>query len=880
MGWLRQLLSRRRRYDELSKSIREHFEEKIADLMDRGMTREQAQSAARREFGNVTLIEERSREVWQWPTIESIWTDIRFAFRQFGRNRGFAVTVVLTIGLGIGLNTAMFSVVNAVLLKPLGYRSPQRLVVLSSSITPIHFDEMVSSAKSYDALGAYSGREDLALSGDGQPEVLKAVRVSGNVLDILGVQPLLGRSFFPAEDKAGAPAVAMISAELWRRRLGGAPSIIGRSVTMAGVAYTIIGVLPPEFYFPSAGTDVWLTRPSEWSVLKPESRRISPILHVFGRLKSGVSISQADAELALIDQQYEAAHPGMLDTDKTVARLWNRPPLHLVLLKNQLVSGIRSKLWLLFGAVGLVLLIVCANIASLLLARATIRSREFTVRAAIGANRRRLIRQFFIESSLLSMLGGAIGIALGEAGLWFTRSMTALDLPRSGEIRIDGSVLLFAVTLSLFTGILFGLAPSLSASRPNLLGVLQGGGEGVNFAGQKLAFPGLSSRSFLVAGQVAHSTILLIGASLLIQSLAHVYRIDPGFQTSNILTMSLSPSPTRYDTAQKKTAFYSALIEHIERLPGVKSAATATALPLTPYPMAQVRVTGRAADKRPLAMILSVTPRYFEVMNIPLKRGHEFSLHDDSEALPVAIINERMARRFWPQYPGGLDPLGQHILIGSHPKPTEIVGIVADTRDYKLTEEPELGVYLSLDQQPPQSAMLVIRTEGDPLSFVNAVHQQILKLDPNQPVSAVASMNEVVDASEGQLRVMMTLFGIFAAAATILAVIGLYGILAYLVTRRTKEIGIRKALGAERGNILALVVGRGLRLILSGLLLGMCGAIVLTRVLHGLLFQVSPTDLATFVGIAFVFISVALVASYFPAHRVASVDLMQTLRSE
>lgn len=627
MRWLRQLFTRRHHYDELSETIREHLDEKIADLMDRGITREQAEQTARREFGNVTRVEERSREVWQWPTIESIWADIRFAFRQFRRNRGFAITVILTIALGIGLNTAMFSVVNAVLLKPLGYRAPQRLVLLSSSITPIHFEEMVSSAKSYDALGAYSGREDLALSGDGQPEVLKGARVSGNFLDILGVQPLLGRSFLPAEDKAGAPAVAMISAELWRRRFDAAPSIIGRSVTLAGVAYTIIGVLPPKFHFPSAGTDVWLTRPSEWSVLKPESRRISPILQVFGRLKSGVTISQADAELVLIDQQYEAAHPGMLDADKTVARLWNRPPLHLVLLKNQLVSNIRSKLWMLFGAVGLVLLIVCANIASLLLARATTRSRELAVRAAIGAGRGRIIVQLLIESLLLSLIGGGIGIALAGIGVHVIRTMTALGLPRSGEIGIDGTVLLFAVALSLFTGVLFGLAPSLSASRPNLVGVLQGSGEGTNFTGQKPGFLRLTTRSLLVVGEVGLSTVLLIGAALLIQSLARVYRVDPGFQASNLLTMSLTPSPVRYDTEQKRAAFYGALVGRIDALPGVKSAATTTALPLTPYPMAQVQVTGRAADRRPLAMILSVSPQYFQVLKIPLKRGREFSAH-------------------------------------------------------------------------------------------------------------------------------------------------------------------------------------------------------------------------------------------------------------
>lgn len=880
MSWLKQMFTRRRRYDELSESIREHVDEKIADLIDRGMTREQAEQTARREFGNVTRIEERSREVWRWSRLENFWADIKFAFRQFSRNRSFTITVVLTVALGIGLNTAMFSVIDAVLLTPLGYRDPNRLVLLSSSVTPIHFDDLLSSAKSYEGIGAYSGREDLALSGDGQPEVLKGVRVSGNFLDILGIKPLLGRSFLPSEDKPGAPAVAMISEKLWKGRFDGAPSVIGRSVMLAGTAYTIIGVLPPNFHFPSAGNGVWLTRPSEWSVLKPESRRISPILQVFGRLKPSATISQADAELTLIDRQYETTHPGMLDTDKTIARLWNRPPIHLVLLKNRLVSSIRSELWMLFGAVGLVLLIVSANIASLLLARATTRSREFAVRAAIGAGRGRIIVQLLTESLLLSFTGGTIGVALAWGGVRMVHDMKALDLPRSGEIRIDGMVLMFAASLSLLAGILFGLAPSLSASRPNLVGVLQGSGEGANVAGHKPGLLRLNSRSLLVAGQVALSTVLLIGAALLIKSLARIYRVHPGFDTSNVLTMSMSLSPTRYNTDQKEAAFYHSLIDSISALPGVKSVATTSALPLTPYPMAQVQVTGRGAEKHPLAMILSVSPQYFQVMHIPLKRGREFSIDDDSQTLPVAIINDSMARRFWPQYPHGPSPIGQHILIGSHSKPTEVVGIVADTRNYKLTEDPGLGVYLSSSQQPARSVALAIRTEEDPLLFVNAVRNRILELDRDQPVSAVASMGEVVDASEGPLSVMMALLGIFAAAATMIAVVGLYGVIAYSVTQRTREIGIRKALGAQQGNILMLVVAHGVRIALLGLTLGICGALALTHILEGLLFEVSPTDPMTFIGIAFLFVSVSLIASYFPARRAASVDPMQALRSE
>ena len=869
-----------RQEQELADETESHLQLHMDDNLRSGMTPEQARRNAILKLGGVEQTKQAYRERSTIPFLENLLRDVRYALRQLRKSPGFAITAVLTLALGIGLNTAMFSVVRTALLKPLGYRDPNRLVMLSSSVTPIHFDEIVSSAQSYDGIGAYSGREDLALSGDGQPEVLKGVRVSGSFLDTLGVPPLLGRSFRASEDKQGAPNVVMISAELWQRRFNGSISIIGRTATLAGTAYTVIGVLPPKFQFPIAATDVWLTRPSEWSVLKPESRRISPILQVFGRLKSNTDISRANAELALIDRQYAAAHPGMLDTDKSIARLWNRPPIHLVFLKDQLVSNIRSKLWLLFGAVGFVMLIVCANIASLLLARATTRSREFAVRAAIGAGRQRIIGQLLTESVLLSFMGGGFGIALSEFGVRAVRSLTVLDLPRAGEIKIDGTVLLLAVCLSLVTGLLFGSAPALSTARPDLVRALRGSGEGTNAANQKPEFLHLNPRSLLVIGQVALSTVLLIGALLLIESLARVYRIDPGFQASNLLTMSITPSPTHYDTEQKKAVFYHALVEHVGALPGVSTAATATALPMTPYPMAKVQVIGGAADKRPLAMVLSITPQYFQAMKIPLKRGRGFTAHDNPGALPVAIINDSMAHRFWPKYPDGPDPIGQHILIGSHSTPTEIVGIVADTRGYKLTEEPGLGVYLSSAQQPPQSAMLVIRTEGDPLSFVNAVRNQISKLDPDQPVSAVASMNEVVDASEEQLRVMMLLLGFFAAIATIIAVVGLYGVITYTVTQRTKEIGIRKALGAQRGNILALVVGHGFRLALSGVLLGVSGAFATTRVLQGLLFEVKPTDLVTFVGVSILFVVVAVVASFLPALRASEIDPMQALRTE
>ncbi len=876
-------LLRRLRIDKENRDeIQSHIEMRAEEKMAGGMSREEAYRDAILRFGNPALIRERMAAEDVALIFETLAFDVRYALRQFASNRAFAISVVLAISLGIGLNTAMFSVIRAVLLEPLGYHDPDRLVLLSNSATPIRFDEMLSSARSYDGLGAFGGgREDLALSGNGQPEVLRGSRVSSNFLDILGVHPLLGRSFVPAEDKPGAPAVAMISAELWQRRFHGSPSIIGRSVTLADTAYTIVGVVPLNFQFPRAKTDVWLTRPSEWAAIEPASRRISPLLHIFGRLKPSVDIEAANAELTVIDNQYAAAHPAMIDTNKALARLWNRAPDHLELVKDDLVSDVRPKLWLLFGAVGLVLLIMCANIASLLLARSKARSREFAVRAAIGAGWRRMVGQLLTESILLALIGGALGVALAQLTVSSVRGMTALDLPRSGEIRIDGTVLGFAAILSLLTGLLFGLWPAVSASRPDLASVLRGSGEDASTTGSKPTLLRINPRSFLVLGQVALSTILLIGAALLIESLARAYRVDPGFQVSNLLTMDITLPTARYGSDEKRAAFYKELLAKVEALPGVKSAAIARTLPMTGYAAAPIEVSGRAETKlneRPFATIQNISPQYFHTMKIPLRRGREFTAHDDAGASPVVIIDESLARRFWPQYPAGPNPIGERILIGSHSRPTEVVGIAADVREGGLTQQPKPSVYLSAAQQPLESAVLALRTEGEPLSLANAVRNRIFTLDRDQPVSEIASMNQVVDASEGQLRVMMALLGVFAATATIIAIVGLYGVIAYSVAQRTKEIGIRRALGAQPGSILALIVGHGLRLALGGVLLGICGAFAMTRVLHGLLFQISPTDPTTFIGIALLFVLIAFAASYFPARRAAGIDPLATLR--
>jgi putative ABC transport system permease protein len=809
--------------------------------------------------------------------METVFQDVRYGLRQLRKSPGFAAVAILSLALGIGANTAMFSVIHAVLLKPLEYREPDRIVLVTEGATPIHAEELMAASRSYTELGVFAGGlEEVALSGVGEPEVLKAARVSANFLHILGVSPLRGRSFLPEEDKAGAPGVGMISAELWRRRFGRDPSIVGKTVTLAGMPHTIVGVLPAGFQFPISGADVWVTRPSEWSVISPQSRPLSPILSVFGRLQPYLDIEQASSELAVLNRQYAKAHPGMLD-----AKPNSTDPVRS--LKDELVSDVRPKLWMLFGAVGFVLLIVCANLAGLLLARASSRSREFAVRAAIGAGRGRIVRQLIVESILLALVGGTLGVALAALSLSTFRSITFVDLPRTGEIRIDGTVFGFAVALSILTVVLFGLVPSLAASRPDLAGVLRGSGEGAGATGSKPTLR-FGPRGLLVVGQVALSVVLLIGATLLIESLAQLYRVDPGFQSANLLTMQIALSPTRYDTDGKRAAFYEELVKRAESLPGIRSAAVTLTLPMTDrWFGVPLGVTGRPPAKlneRPIGVIENITPEYFRTLEIALRRGREFTEHDNADSARVAIISEGLARVLWPQYPSGPDPLGQHILIGTDPQPAEIVGISADVRQTGLDQNPKPGVYLPCIQKAPQSAMLALRTNGDPLSFANAVRGQVLAMDSDQPVSAIATMDNLIEASEGQLRLMMRLLGTFAGAAALLAVIGLYGVISYSVVQRTKEMGIRRALGAQGSDILSLVAGQVVGLALAGVFLGTCGAFALTRVLEDLLFQVRATDPATFAGISILFVLVALAASYVPARRATKVDPIVALRYE
>jgi predicted permease len=807
--------------------------------------------------------------------LETVGQDARFALRTIRKKPAFAATAVLTLGLAIGGNTAMFTVIRAVLLKPLHYSNPDQLVRISGGATPTRFAEMQAAAHSFTELTAFTLVDNITLALGAEPEVVKGIRISAGFLRIPGVEPMLGRAFRPEEDSPGGAPVALISAELWQRRFAGDPQIVGKTATLEEMAYTIIGVLPPHFQFPLPDVDVWMTAPAEWPSMPVKSRALSPYLTVFGRLKPGVSLEQADAEMKVIRRQYALAHPAMLDAKP-------KTPAEVTPLKDDFVADVRSMLWMLFGAVGFVLLIACGNVASLLLARATFRSREFAVRSAIGATRTRLIGQLLVECLLLSFAGGALGALLAAWSLRAIPHITVFELPRAGDIQMDWVVLGFTLALSILTAVIFGLAPSLGASRPDLNDTLRASGEAASKGVAPRVLAGLNARGLLVVGQISLSIVLLIGTALLVESIAHLRHVDVGFNPANLLTLRVSLPPLRYDTDQKKTAFFHDLVERVGLLPGVRGATAAMFLPMMGFAGTPVQDAGKPPlklNERLISTLLIVEPEYFRNLEIPLRRGREFAEQDTADAPRVAVIDEALARRFWPAYPEGQDPIGQHILIGGvNLKAAEIVGIAANVhQQVEKSVWPET-VYTAFAQNPQPFATLAIRTTGEPLRYTRSVQEQVHDLDPDQAAADVQTMDNLVESQIGQRRLLMILLAAFAGVAVLLALMGIYGVIAYSVAQRTQEVGIRRALGAQQKDILWLVVRQGLVLALAGIVLGLGGAFALTRVMKTFLFQVSATDPATFAGIALLFFMVALAACLIPARRAARIDPMAALR--
>lgn len=808
--------------------------------------------------------------------IDILSRDLLYAMRTLRKSPVFACIAMVTLALGIGANTAIFSVIHAVLLKPLNYPDSGRLVQIAGGATLARFDQLRAASKTFSGMAADVTGENLTLITETQPVVLNAARVSAGFLSVLGVYPLLGRDFTPQEDSPGGPLVVMISADLWQKRFNGDMHVLGRTMMLASGPQTIVAVLPPNFAFPAARLDAWLPRPVEWSSMPLKSRPISPFLSIIGRLRPGVTMNEANAELAVLQRQYASSHPGFLDAKPELPRL-------VAPMKERLVANIQNVLWMLFGAVGFVLLIACANVASLLLARASARSQEFVLRAALGAGRGRLISQVLAESVLLSLAGGTVGLLLAAIALRAIRTVTAIDLPRSDEIAMNPVVLAFAIVISLATGILFGLAPSISASKLDLIASLRTKAEStltaVAVRGRNLS---LSTRGLLVIGQIALSIVLLIGAALLVQSVARLRADKVGFNPNNLLTMHVSLPPSRYNTDEKKRAFFEDLLSRVEATPGIRAAAVAMVLPMTSAPGTPVQDTSkpiRKLNERRIASVNVVSSHYFQTLQIPLMRGRVFDERDRDRAQRVAVIDDAFARYFWPGYPRGVGPIGQHILVGgTNPIPVEIVGVVGKVhQNVENTFWPE-GVYLCFAQGTPPIAMVVARTTGDPQQYAERIRRHVQALDPDQPVSDVQSMTDLIEAQLGQRQLLVDLLAAFSALALLLALIGIYGVIAYSVTQRTYEVGIRKALGASEFDILSLIVAQAFGLALGGTSIGLGAAFGLTRVMKSLLFHVSTTDPATFVAVAIGFLLIAVAAAYVPARRAIHLDAMTAFR--
>lgn len=816
--------------------------------------------------------------------MESLKQDLAYGLRTLVKNPGFTIVAVLALALGTGANTAIFSVVNGVLLRPLPFREPERLVMVWINNTKGNQPQAAFSVPDFLDYRESNGVleqiaslsfDDFNLTDGDQPERVQGTMVSANFFSVLGVAAQTGRVFLSAEDQAGADRVVVISNGLWRRRFGGDPALVGQTIQLNGASFTVVGVTPPEFQSPEKGDELWVPMSFDAtdrlrmpSISTPEGfkKRSFRFLKSIARLKPGVALDQAQAEMSTIagrlEQQYPDSNTGM--------------GINLVPLHRQVVGDIRPALLLLLAAVGLVLLIACANVANLLLARAAARQKEIAIRVAVGAGRARLIRQLLTESVLLALLGGALGTGLAWLGLRLLVGINPANIPRLDAIRIDGRVLGFTLLVSLLTGLVFGLVPALQASRPDLNEALKEGARGsTGSIGRRRV------RSVLVVTEVALTQMLLIGAGLMIKSFYTLLQVNPGFNAESVLTMQVTLPPVKYAEDSQIMAFYEQALKRIEALPGVQAAGAATSLPLTANSLARrFTIDGRSPaspNERLSANYGAISPEYFRAMGIRLISGRAFTDQDRDKSQQVIIINESMRRRFWPNE----DPIGKHISLTAEAGVSRaIVGVVSDVKNSSLDSESGLEVYEPYLQFPWSFMAIVVRTAADPLRLAPAVRDEILAVDKAQPVYDVKTMAQIVGDSVSQPRLYMLLLGIFAGIALVLAAVGIYGVMNYSVNQRKHEIGIRMAIGAQRSDIMKMIVGQGMLLATIGVAIGVAAAFLLGRVVEMLLFGVSGRDLSTFIALPFVLVLVALLASYVPARRATRVDPMNALRAE
>ena len=880
------------RETEIVEELSQHLEDRYEHALRGGASREEAYRAAVQELTESDLLAQGLSRVERPARLEPVVPgtprrfgmlgdlkhDLRYGVRMLWKNKGFTAVAVVALALGIGANSAIFSVVNTVLLRPLPYREPGRLVMVWEDDTKHGFPNDTPAAANYidwrDQNQVFEGMAAMAdqsfnLTGAGDPERIDGKRVNASLFELLGVAPQHGRAFAAEEDRPGANKVVILSHALWQRRFGSDAGVVGRSLTLNGESHTVVGVMPVGFQFPDREAELYV--PIAFTQQEAASRG-RHYLEVVARLKPGVTLEQARAEMSTIAARLQQQYP-----EQNTELGASVEPLH-----EHLVGDIRPALLVLLGAVGFVLLVACANVANLLLARAAVRQKEIALRTALGASRMRLVRQFLTESVLLAVLGGVVGLLLSVWGVTILKSFIPENISQVKAIAVDARVLGFTVLVTLLTGLVFGLAPALQASRFNLNETLKEGGRDA-----ASARGGNRVRGLLVVAEVAVSLVLLVGAGLLINSFLRLRSVDPGFRTDNLLTMSVVLPQQKYPDHTRRTAFYTDMIRRVEALPGVRSAGVTNWIPLVRQgDSIGVTVEGQPVPvpgqgKLPILMTRVVSPHYFGTMGIQVLQGRVFEEGKDRVDSPcVLVIGETVARKFWP----GESAVGKRIAPGTPKSPEDwcqIVGVVRDVKQLELVAEPKPQAYLSYAQAgffAPR--FLVVSTEGDPLALADAVRKTVWEVDQDQPVSNVNTMEGVLSESIARQRFTTLLLGVFAGVALVLAAVGIYGVMSYSMAQRTREIGIRMALGAQQRDVLKLAVGQGLKLVALGVGLGLLGALALTRLMSSLLFNVSATDPATLVVISLVLIAVALLASYIPARRAAKVDPLIALRYE
>ena len=881
-----------RRRKELEDELQSHLAMARQDLVDRGESPDNADAIARREFGNVPLVEHVTRDQWRGRWLDECAQDARFATRTLRKSPGFTAIAILTLALGIGANTSLFSVVNAVLFNPIPYPHPEQLVMLheskpnfrAGSISYPNFRDWRHDNRSFSSI-AIARRTSFTLNGLGEAEELNAQFISSEFFPLLGVQPVIGRFFGPGEDEIGAPPIVLVSANFWHRKLSGSSDVIGKTLNLDGKAYTIVGVAPANFDLfqrVAAPTDIYAPI-GQWNNPLLNKREAGLGIHGVGRLKPGVTLEQATADMQRVTDNLAQSYP---EADKGIGAT-------LVDFRKEMLGDVQPVLLVLLGAVGFVLLIACANVANLLLARSTGRTREFAIRVALGAGRGRMARQLLTESLLLALSGGALGLLLAQAATRSAMQVLPVQLPRAAAIGIDGHVLLFTAGISLLAGILFGVVPAFRVSSPHLHDTLKEGGRGGSGSRNR------AQGAFVVA-EMAMALVLLVGAGLMIRSLVVLWRTNPGFEPANIVTFGLALPPSilgaSADTIRSQVRD---LDRKFAAIPGVDAASQAwAAFPFSSDDEQLFWIDGepRPASENDMKWSLSyvVQPDYLNVMKIPLNRGRFFNDHDDERSPAVAVVDEEFARKYFP----GQDPIGKrvhmsHLDLGGNGKIFEIVGVVGHVNqwglDSDLKEELRAQIYFSCVQMPDDyvvgvpgggGTFLAVRSALPTEQLVDSLRRTSHEINSDQAVYNVQTMDSVITASLAARRFSMILLASFAGLALLLSSIGIYGVVSYVVGQKTREIGLRMALGASRSAVMRMILSQGGRLAAAGVLLGLAASFSLTRLMSAMLFGVSASDPFTFIVVAALLTAVALTACYVPARRAMQVDPMVALRHE